>query len=402
MDSYPYVIIGAGMTAAAAALAIRQTDPTGSIAILGDEPHRPYDRPDLSKKLWTGKAEDKIWRKLPADGLTLRPGDPAAALDPSRKRITTASGAVIGYHKLLLATGGAPRTLPFAPPETLYFRTLDDYHALRGWLGRGKRIGIIGGGFIGSEIAAALALNGEKAVMVFPEVGIGARLFPAGLATFLNDYYRQKGVDVLDGLEIQAINRHENGFILVSKDGQEVRVDHIVAGIGLRPNTALAQAAGIAIATPEQGGGIRVDAHLQTNLPDIYAAGDVASFYEPALQRWTRVEHEDNAVSMGKHAGAVMAGVLAPYEHQSFFYSDLFDLGYEAVGEVDSRLETYADWVEPFRQGVIYYLRDNRVRGVLLWNTWGQLQPARDLIAAAQPLSPAQLKGRLPIEAVNQ
>ncbi len=399
MDFFHYLIIGGGMTAAAAALGIRENDPTGSIAILSDESHRPYDRPDLSKKLWTGKSEDKIWRKLPAEGLTLRLGDAAAVIEPSRKQVTTASGATLVYQKLLLATGGTPRKLPFAPPETVYFRTLDDYRALRAWQGQGRRIGIIGGGFIGSEIAAALALNGEKAVMVFPEVGIGARLFPAGLATFLNDYYRQKGVDVLPGLEIEAIDRRDGSFVLMAKDGQEVMVDHIVAGIGIRPNTALAQSAGIEIARPEQGGGILVDAHLQTSLPDIYAAGDVASFYEPALGRWTRVEHEDNAVSMGKHAGSVMAGSTAPYTHQSFFFSDLFDLGYEAVGEVDSRLETYAAWVEPYRQGVVYYLKDQLVRGVLLWNTWGQLQPARDLIAAAQPLTPAQLKRRLPVKA---
>ncbi|TLN23669.1 NAD(P)/FAD-dependent oxidoreductase [bacterium] len=398
MDSFDYLIIGGGMTAAAAALGIRENDPTGTIAILGDEIHRPYDRPDLSKKLWLGKAEEKIWRKLPAENLTLRLGDPAAVIDPSRKQVTTAGGTVLGYHKLLLATGGMPRKLPFAPPEVVYFRTLDDYRTLRSWQGQGKRIGVIGGGFIGSEIAAALSINGEKAVMVFPEAGIGARLFPADLATFLNDYYSQKGVDVLHGLEIQAIDRHENGFILVSKDGQEVLVDHIVAGIGIRPNTALAQSAGVAIGGPETGGGILVDEHLRTNLEDIYAAGDVASFYETALQRWARVEHEDNAISMGKAAGASMAGSTAPYTHQSFFFSDLFDLGYEAVGEVDSRLETYADWVDPYRQGVIYYLRDNLVRGVLLWNTWGQLQPARDLIAAAQPLAPADLHGRLPVK----
>lgn len=396
METFDYLIIGGGMTAAAAALGIREVDGAGSIAILGDELHHPYDRPDLSKKLWFGKSEEKIGRKLPANALTLLLGRHVVQIDPLQHQALTAGGDIYSYRKLLLATGGTPRRLPFAPAEVVYFRNLDDYHTLRGWLGQGKRFGVIGGGFIGSEIAAALNANGEKAVMVFPESGIGARLFPADLATFLNDYYRQKGVEVLAGLEIKAIDRNSNGFILVSKEGQEVPVDHIIAGIGIRPNIALAEAAGITIAEPGAGGGILVDEHLRTNLPDIYAAGDVASFFDPLLKRWTRVEHEDNAVSMGKAAGAAMAGREEPYTHASFFYSDLFDLGYEAVGELDSRLETYADWVDPYRQGVIYYLKDGLVRGVLLWNTWGQLDAARRLIAAARPLTPAQLKGWLP------
>ncbi|MEN6408939.1 MAG: FAD/NAD(P)-binding oxidoreductase [Anaerolineaceae bacterium] len=398
MEPFKYLIIGGGMTAAAAALGIREVDAEDSIAILGDETYRPYDRPDLSKKLWLGKSEDKIWRKLPAENLTLLLGTAARAIDPQRRQVQTADGNAVSYHKLLIATGGAPRKLPFGPEEIVYFRTLDDYHTLRNWMGQGKTFGVIGGGFIGSEIAAALAINGEKVVMVFPEIGIGARLFPEDLARSLNETYRSKGVDVRAGLEIQGIERLGDGFRMVSRDGQEVRVDHIIAGIGIRPNTELAAGAGISVGGAEASGGILVDDHLQTNQPDIYAAGDVASFFEPALGQWRRVEHEDNALKMGRAAGANMAGRDLPYAHQSFFYSDLFDLGYEAVGVLDSRLETFSDWVEPFRKGVIYYLKDQRVRGVLLWNTWDQVDSARELIAAAETLTPAQLKGRLPRE----
>lgn len=396
MEPFKYLIIGGGMTAAAAALGIREVDAEGSIAVLGDEPYRPYDRPDLSKKLWLGKSEDKIWRKLPTENLTLLLGVAARAIDPQRRQVQTADGNTVNYHKLLIATGGTPRKLPFGPEEIVYFRTLGDYYTLRRWTGQGKTFGVIGGGFIGSEIAAALAINGEKVVMVFPEIGIGARLFPADLALALNETYRSKGVDVRAGLEIQGIERLGDGFRMVSRDGQEVRVDHIIAGIGIRPNTELATDAGITVGGAETGGGILVDDHLQTNQPDIYAAGDVASFFEPALGQWRRVEHEDNALKMGRAAGANMAGRDLPYTHQSFFYSDLFDLGYEAVGVLDSRMETFSDWVEPFRKGVIYYLKDQQVRGVLLWNTWDQVDPARELIAAAEPLTPAQLKGRLP------
>src|SRR5439155_9741340 len=140
---------------------------------------------------------------------------------------------------------------------------------------------------------------------------------------------------------------------------------------------------------------ILVDRFLQTSRPNVYAAGDVASFENPALGMRLRVEHEDNAKTIGRVAGRNMAGAPTAYDHLPFFYSDLFDLGYEAVGLIDSRLETFADWQKPNEEGVIYYLRDGRVRGVLLWNVWEQVDAARALIAEPGPFSAANLKGRI-------
>lgn len=398
MIAYDYMIIGGGMTAAAAVKAIREVDPTGSIGVISGERHRPYNRPPLTKKLWQGKPEDSIWSKLPDSGVEMFLGCQAKAIDPQAKQVQDDAGKRYGYGKLLLATGGTPRVLPFAPPETVYFRTLDDYHKVRSWMGKGARIGIIGGGFIGSEMAAALASNGEKTVMVFPEEGLGARVYPKDLSQFVTRYYQEKGVEIHVGIEIQAIDRKGESFILRGKDGKAVHVDHIIAGIGIQPNTNLAQAAGIAIAGLEAGGGILVDTYLRTNQPDIYAAGDVASFHNPFLDRTMRVEHEDNAKSMGRAAGLNMAGQETRYEHQPFFYSDLFDLGYEAVGELDSRLNTVADWKDPYHKGVIYYLKNGRIRGVLLWNTWDQVESARRLIAEGKPYAPAALEGLLPAQ----
>jgi 3-phenylpropionate/trans-cinnamate dioxygenase ferredoxin reductase component len=165
----------------------------------------------------------------------------------------------------------------------------------------------------------------------------------------------------------------------------------VVAGIGIQPNVELAKAAGL-----EVDNGIRVDRGLRTSRPDIYAAGDVANFHNPALDQRLRVEHEDNANTMGRLAGQAMAGRRVSYDHLPSFYSDLFELGFEAVGEVDARLETVADWKEPYREGVVYYLRDGRVRGVLLWNVWEQVDSARKLIAEAGPFRAEDLRGRLP------
>ncbi|RPJ40025.1 MAG: NAD(P)/FAD-dependent oxidoreductase, partial [Chloroflexi bacterium] len=173
-----------------------------------------------------------------------------------------------------------------------------------------------------------------------------------------------------------------------------IEVDHIIAGIGIRPNTELAQQAGIHL--DEATGGIQVDAQLRTNLPDIWAAGDAAAFHYPLLERRVRIEHADNANAMGRTAGLNLAGRAAPYDHLPFFYSDLFDLGYEAVGELDPRLETFADWQEPFRQGVVYYLNQGQLRGVLLWNTWDQVDAARRLLREGRRYEKTELKGRLP------
>lgn len=396
MAKYDYLIIGGGMTAAAAARGIREVDANGTIGMISAEGHRPYNRPPLTKKLWQGKPEDSVWSKIPAENVDLITGRRVAELKPQENLVRDETGQTYTYGRLLLATGGTPRRLPFAPPETSYYRTLDDYRTVRAWTKPGARIGVIGGGFIGSEIAASLASNGASPVMVFPEAGIGARIYPADLSQFLNQYYQERGVEVRPGLEIASIDRQGEGFVLRGKDGTAVTVDHIIAGIGIRPNTELAEAAGIQIGGPEDGGGIVVSEDLQTNLPDIYAAGDVASFINPALGKRLRVEHADNAESMGRTAGLNMAGKSTPYHYLPFFYSDLFDLGYEAVGELDPRLETVADWKEPLREGVIYYLKDKKIRGVLLWNTWDQVDAARKMIEEGQVYQPEQLKDRLP------
>jgi NADPH-dependent 2,4-dienoyl-CoA reductase/sulfur reductase-like enzyme len=396
MPTYTYLIVGGGMTGDAALQGIREIDRAGSIGLIGAESHRPYDRPPLTKGLWKGKPLESIWRKTDHQGVTFHSGRTARHLDPQAKRVTDDQGTVYTFDKLLLATGCTPRRLPFDGEQIIYLRTLDDYQRLRGLTERGQRFAVIGGGFIGSEIAAALAMNGKKVVMMFPEDAIGSRTFPADLARSVNEYYRQKGVEVLAGETVAGMATREGKAVLKiqnaqTQSGREIEVDGVVAGIGVMPNVELAQESGLKV-----DNGIRVDASLRTSRNDVYAAGDVASFHNPALDKWLRVEHEDNANTMGTLAGRAMAGEIVSYDHLPSFYSDLFELGYEAVGEVDSRLETVADWKEPHKKGVVYYLRDGRVRGVLLWNVWDQVNSARKLIAEAGSFRAEDLRGRLP------
>jgi len=211
------------------------------------------------------------------------------------------------------------------------------------------------------------------------------------LSQFLNRYYQEKGVTIAPGETASALDERDSEIVIKTKSGREFAADGVIAGLGIEPNTTLARSAGINVEN-----GIIVDAFLQTSAPDVFAAGDVAEFHNPALDQRLRVEHEDNANTMGKMAGRNMAGQRERYDHLPFFYSDLFDLGYEAVGELDSRLETVVDWKKENREGVIYYLREGRVRGVLLWNTWGQVDAARELIATHGTYRPADLKGKLP------
>ena len=228
-------------------------------------------------------------------------------------------------------------------------------------------------------------------VLIFPGQEIGERLFPSELARYVSNVYKQKGVELVPGEKVVASEARGNQRVLTTASGREIVVDGVVAGIGIEPNIELAKAAGV-----WTNKGIIVDEFLRTSIPGIYAAGDVAEFYNPTLQKRMRVEHEDNANLMGRLAGRNMAGVTEPYDHLPFFYSDMFELGYEAVGEVNSRLETFADWKRPNEEGVVYYLKDGRVRGVLLWNVWEQVGAARKLIAEPGPFTHEDLKRRLP------
>ena len=390
--NYDGLIVGAGMAGEAAAQALRAADANVHIGLIGAESHPPYDRPPLSKALWKDGKEGSIWRPIGKARATLHLDRRAVALDRAAHTITDDRGDIHCYRKLLLATGGTPRKLGGVDGDgVILYRSYDDYRHLRTKVEPNARIAVLGGGFIGSEIAAALAINGCKVTMLFPEDAIGARVYPAALARAVTDYYRDRGVDVRHGVSVRGGTANARGARLELSDGKTLEADVVVAGLGITPNVQLAQDAGLQV-----DNGIVVDAHLRTSDPDIYAAGDVAAFPAPALGKRIRVEHENAAVTMGHRAGLCMAGQDALYDELPFFYSDLFDLGYEAVGILDARLETVEQWVTPLREGVVYYLDEGRVRGVLLWNTWGQVDAARALIASPGPFDADNVHGRLP------
>lgn len=373
MRSYRYLVVGGGMTGDAVCNGIHDADPEGSIGLVGEEDFPPYKRPPLTKGLWSGGDEAKIWRNVDEHGAELVLGRRIVSIDPDAHTAVDDAGDEYGYERLVLATGGTPRRLGGDDENVVYYRTLSDYRRTRALSDDGAGFLVVGGGFIGSEIAAALRSQGRDVTMVFPEEGIGWRTFPPHLARFVADYYREKGVDV----------RTETMF----EPGQGF--DAVIAGLGIVPRTELAEAAGLPV-----DNGIVVDAYGRVEgHDDVFAAGDVARFPMPALGTTGRVEHEDHANTHGRAVGANAGGANEPYVHLPFFYSDLFDLGYEAVGDLDSRQPTVELWLEPHRKGIVAYVDDaKRPRGFLLWNVWDKVDPARELILAGDAIDEEALR----------
>jgi 3-phenylpropionate/trans-cinnamate dioxygenase ferredoxin reductase component len=378
MDSIRYLIVGGGMTGDAAVKGIREHDAHGSIVLVGAEQHPPYARPPLTKGLWAGKDEAKIWRGTEEAGAVLRLGRRIVSLDLERRLATDDRGEEYGWEKLLLATGGRPRTIPGAE-GVVYFRTLDDYRTVRARMHEGASAIVIGGGFIGSELAASLAANGWRVTMIFPERGIASRVLPVELSAYVTEEYRARGVEVLTDETVAAAG----ATWVTTGSGRTIEADVVAAGLGIEPATDLATAVGL-----EVDNGIVVDELGRTTAhTGVFAAGDVASFPIAALGRRLRVEHEDHAKSHGRVVGANMAGAEAPYTRLPFFYSDMFDLSYEAVGQVDSRLETVESWEEPNRKGIVAYVDEShRPRGFLYWNVWDHVDLGRELITAGDPI----------------
>ena len=378
-----YLIVGAGMAGASAVEGIRERDPKGSITIIGAENHLPYDRPPLTKKLWFGKAEVKdIFLHDQAfydeNKVTLALGRRVLKLDTESRTVTDHTGEAHRFRKLLVATGGAPRALPIPGgeiKELCYYRSLDDYERMRRQAAEGKSAVVIGGGFIGSEIAAALSTNHLSVTMVYPSGWLCNRVFPKDLGLAMERLYQSRGIQILKGQKPSSIERHGSGFIVHTDRGQKIKSDLVIVGAGIRPVIDLAEQAGL-----KTGDGIIVNEYLQTSHPDVYAAGDNARFPYQALGQETRVEHWDNALNQGKHAGRNMAGAREVFTYMPYFFSDLFEFGYEAVGEVDSKLETVADWEKPHETGVIYYLREGKIRGAMMCNVWDKVDEARELI----------------------
>lgn len=380
--SYKYIIIGGGLAGASAVKGIRELDPKGPLLLVGNERHYPYDRPPLTKQLWWGKkkVEDIFLNDRSFYGrnnVDMSLGVKVDSIDPDAKEIKTGRES-LKFEKLLIATGGIPRSLPVPGSDLegiVHYRDLDDYEKVRAKTGKGKAVVIIGGGFIGSELAASLNMSGADVTMIFPGELLVDRVFPRDLGGKLTETYRQRGIRVLAGEKPERFEKSGDKFV-TNTGKSRVESDVLIVGVGIAPEMDLAKSARLST-----DNGIIVNAVLQTSHPDIYAAGDNAFFPYEVLGRGMRVEHWDNALNQGTYAGRNMAGGNRDrYDYMPYFFSDLFEFGYEAVGDVSASLETKAVWEKEFEKGVIYYLADGKIRGIMLCNIWERVPAAREII----------------------
>lgn len=405
-DAYDYVIVGAGVAGASAARAIRRHDEEGTTLVIGREDDAPFYRPDLSKTLWLD--EDAAQGGEPASGWLLDDearadlvtGVSVTAIDTETKSLALSDTSTVSYGRLLLATGAQPRTLDLPESDRiLTYRTLADYRRLRGLVQAGSRAVVVGGGYIGAEVAAALAQNDVAVTLLMSGETVQGHMFPRRLAQEVTEEFRARGVTVVGGSGAQAARLDGDTVVVTDTNGADHVADVVVVGVGVTPEDQVAQQAGITVED-----GIVVDDMLATSAPDVWAAGDVAR-YEDDLLGVRRVEHVNNAERMGSIAGQNMvrsrtgADELRSYDYTPFFWSDLFDDGYEAVGILDSSLTTVEDFTDDGSAGVVYYMDGGTVRGVLLWNVWDSVDQAKAVMSQSitEPQDRDDLVGRIPL-----
>ena len=394
-SQYKYVIVGGGLAGASAIDGIREIDKDGSILLVGAEKHPPYHRPPLSKQLWFGKKQIKDISIRESGqygnlGVELSLGTYVVHIDVQAHTLLDGAGRTIRYEKLLLATGGHARRLEIPGgdlPALCYFRTIDDYLALQPQVQAGTPILVIGGGFIGSEMAAALASHQAEVTMLFSGDYLCKQVFPEKLGRAIMTDYEHRGIRLVAGDTPRSIEQIHGLLRTHTVKGAQIDAKLIVVGVGLRTCMGLAHNAGMQVED-----GIVVNEQLHTSAPSIFAAGDNTDFLHPGLDHRIRIEHWDNALHQGKQAGRNMAGANEPYTYMPYFFSDLFDFGYEAVGEVSSKLETVECWEKEFNTGVVYYLKAGQVRGVMLCNIWDKISEARALIQRGTHVIPADLQ----------
>ncbi|CAJ1064252.1 apoptosis-inducing factor 1%2C mitochondrial isoform X11 [Xyrichtys novacula] len=458
----PYLLIGGGTASFAAARSIRARDPGAKVLIVTDEPDLPYMRPPLSKELWfsddpsvTETLRFKQWngkeRSIyfqPASfyispeelesaengGVAVLTGKKVVHMDVRGNKVKLDDDTEISYNKCLIATGGVPRNLQVIErageevmKKTTLFRKIEDFKSLDKVSRNIQSITIIGGGFLGSELACALGRksheSGLEVIQMYPEKGNMGKVLPEYLSNWTTEKVKQEGVKIISEALVKSVNLKDDKLEILLKDGRLVKTDHLVAAVGLEPNVDLAKSAGLEV--DSDFGGFRVNAELQAR-SNIWVAGDAACFYDIRLGR-RRVEHHDHAVVSGRLAGENMTGANKPYWHQSMFWSDLGpDVGYEAIGIVDSSLPTVGVFAkatakdtpkaateksgtgirsesetedtatspvasstpapamgahkDDYGKGVIFYLRDKVVVGIILWNVFNRMPIARKII----------------------
>ena len=402
-EGQTFVIVGAALAGGKAAETLRAEGFAGRIVLIGEETERPYERPPLSKGYLLGKdprdkayVHDAGW--YAANDVELLLGVTATAVDPKAHTVTIDAVEPLRYEKLLLATGSRVRRLDIPGADNLgirYLRTLVESDALRGDLRPGSQVAVIGAGWIGLEVAAAARHHGATVTVVEVDTLPLRRVLGDEVATVYANLHRAHGVDFRFGVGIREFGGAGGRLThIVLEDGSEIPADVAVVGVGIRPATELAEAAGLHV-----DNGIVTDAQLRTSDPDIFACGDVANSYHPILERQVRVEHWANAQNGGKAAALSMLGRDSVYDKLPYFYSDQYDLGME-----------YSGYVEPGKYDAVVFRGDpsivdgkapefiafwvdsvGRVLAGMNANVWDVVKPIQNLVRAKKPVDRQRL-----------
>ncbi len=372
MEKCTYLLVGGGLASARAAKQLKSSDPSTSITILSVEPHLPYDRPPLSKEFMRGqKSEEDILLEKESfyaeQGINVLLGKRASSLNAKDKIATTEDGLEIGFEKALLATGGRPKRLPIPGAEldgVHYLRTIENSQAIAKEGVPGRRGVIVGGGFIGMEIAASLTQLGAEVTVIEMAPYIWSRFLDETTAKYFQSYYQDKGISFFTNESVQQL--HGQGVVasVETKSGKRIECDFVCVGVGIDLNDELAKEAGL-----EVGNGVLVNEGMQTSHPDIYAAGDIANYYDPIFGKRRRVEHWGHAEYTGQLAAENMAGAGKTYDLLTYVFSDIFDLRLEFAGDETEYEKILIRGTFEENSFVVLYMKDGKLTAYLSVNT---------------------------------
>jgi 3-phenylpropionate/trans-cinnamate dioxygenase ferredoxin reductase subunit len=375
------VIVGAGVAGARAAESLRKHGFDGTVTLLGEEPERPYSRPPLSKGYLRGEKERATVYVHPESFYTdnridLRPSTTVVAIDPPSHAVVLSDGSRVPYDRLLLATGARPRRLPIPGADlagVLVLRSLADADTIRASVGDAERVVVVGGSWIGCEVAASLRALGRQVTMVAPEQAPLAHVVGPEIGAVYRGLHAENGVDLRLGMRVGRIVGTDRAAGVVLQSGEEIPADLVITGVGVAPRTELATSAGLAVVD-----GIEVDGRLQTSVPGIFAAGDVAAVWHPFYGRRIRTEHVANARLQGLAAGPLLVGAGEPFDKLPSFYSDQYgiSLQYTGLAAPDDQLVVRGSLVD--RQFTAFMLNDGRVAAAI---TVGKADPSLDVEA---------------------
>ncbi|MGO1677840.1 MAG: NAD(P)/FAD-dependent oxidoreductase [Ruoffia tabacinasalis] len=376
--SYKYIILGGGMAGANAAMEIRKYDREGTLLIVTQENDKPYYRPPLSKEFWTEPdyPKETIYYNISDDeSIDFLTGTTVKQINADQQTIEIESGEIYQYEKLLYALGGAPKWIDGLESErVLALRNLEDYRNLRQLAKPGSKVIIVGGGWVGAEIAAGLKLNDMDVTLVFPNEILNEKRLPRMLAKEFQQRFVDIGVSLINNAYADSYKVEDDQVSLKLENGAVLKADILVLGIGLNPNVELAEAAGL-----EVGNGVIANQFLQTSNKHIYAAGDVLNYPDVIIGR-NRFEHEEQAEYSGKVAGRNMTGAEEVYNHGApLSYTDVLDISIEGVGEM-SRNRDDAIIEEVAGGYIVYYLFKGKPSGILTYNVKVDMDKAREIL----------------------